>query len=741
MKNAGFHSLEGIILLSVLMILSGFNNVNAETKLTAFDGAAYDYFGQSVAISGNTAVIGAAEDDENSTDSGSAYVFVRDTTTGSWSIDSKLKPSDGAVGDSFGDSVAISGDTTVIGAHGDDDNGPNSGSAYVFVRDPATDNWIEQPKLLAQDGAGGDRFGRSVAISGDIAVVGASRDDDNGPNSGSAYVFVRDPKLRFWQQQSKLLASDGAVGDSFGSSVAISGNTAVIGAYLDDDRGLNSGSAYVFVQHRVTDNWSEQDKLTSKIGISDDHFGDSVAISGDTAVVGAHSNDSGSTFVFERDPATDNWIEQPRLTAADGAVYDEFGWSVAISGDTAVIGAHGDDDNGPNSGSAYVFVRDPATGSWRVDSKLKASDGAEVDHFGFSVAISGDTAVVGAESANEKGKRSGSAYVYKLPDPQDISVSHTSHDFGSVNVGSTSPPHTFTVTNMGDRDLIIRTLGVTGAGASEFSIQNDNCSAQTIATSGTCTAGIVFSPASEGTKSANLTIPSNDPDTPILDVPLSGVGGICTYSISPANQLFSSDGGTDSVSVTTADGCNWAASSNTSWTTITSGSTVSGNGTVNYSVSPNTSTSLQTGTMTIAGKTFTVTQAGVGTNPTPDIETSATGVTVTPTDNISVTVALDPGSRSGENADWWVAADTPLGWFYLDASTMLWVFAGSSHTDLIVTYQGPLFNLSMIEILNIPVSGFPSGTYTFYFVVDTNMNGVLDFGELFFDSVVVNIMP
>ena len=238
-------------------------------------------------------------------------------------------------------------------------------------------------------------------------------------------------------------------------------------------------------------------------------------------------------------------------------------------------------------------ISDSTDMGWRItlaDKELAGSTKDDSDHFVWPVRAYGNS---------------------------DISVSPTSHDFGSVNVGSSSTPQTFAVNNVSDVGLIIGTLGITGADASEFSIQNDNCSGQTVA-SGSCTVDIVFPPASEGIKSAKLSIPSNDPDTPTLDVPLSGIGGTCTYSISPISQPFSSDGGMGSVSVTVADGCDWAASSNASWITITSGSTGSGNGAVNYSVSSNTSTSLRTGTMTIAGKTFTATQSGVGASPAPE---------------------------------------------------------------------------------------------------------------------------
>ena len=223
-----------------------------ESKQFANDGANEDRFGFSVSVSGDTAVIGAWLDDDDGAASGSAYVYVRDGTT--WSKQAKLRASDGASSDRFGYSVSISGDTVVIGVYGDDDNGSGSGSAYVYVRDGTT--WSEQAKLTASDGAAEDWFGVSVSVSGDTAVIGAYLDDDHGSASGSAYVYVRDGST--WSEQAKLTASDGMANDLFGLSVSVSNDTAVIGAYLDDDNGNASGSAYVYVRDRTT--WSEQAK-------------------------------------------------------------------------------------------------------------------------------------------------------------------------------------------------------------------------------------------------------------------------------------------------------------------------------------------------------------------------------------------------------------------------------------------------------------------------------------------------
>ena len=214
--------------------------LNEIAKLLDSNGEASDGFGGSVAVDGDTAVIGALQADGNVGGTGAAFVFLRNA--GVWTEQAKLSAIDGAASDGFGGSVALEGDTVVIGAIFHDDNGSNSGAAYVFTRSAGV--WTEQAKLTASDGAASDLFGRSVAVDGDTAVIGADDDDDNGTNSGSAYVFIRSGIT--WTEQQKLAASDGAPFDRFGESVAVSGTTVVIGAILDDDNGTNSGSAYVF---------------------------------------------------------------------------------------------------------------------------------------------------------------------------------------------------------------------------------------------------------------------------------------------------------------------------------------------------------------------------------------------------------------------------------------------------------------------------------------------------------------
>jgi len=382
-----------------------------EVKLLADDGAPNDFFGFNVALSGDTAVIGATkvDDDIRGVDVGAAYVFTR--SGNSWHQQAKLTADDGAAKDEFGGKVALSGDTAVIGAMFQDDKGDNSGSAYVFTRSGTT--WSQQVKLTAADGAEGDAFGQSIALSGDTVVIGAPHDDDKGNDAGSVYVFTRSGTT--WSQQVKLTAADGVAGDVFGISIAFSGDTIVIGADLNDEKALNAGAVYVFT--RSGSSWSQQAKITAADGAETDIFGVRVALSGDTILISARRDDddvmgidAGSAYIFTRTGTT--WLQQIKLTASDGAADDRFGRSVALVADTAVIGAMFQDDKGDNSGSAYVFTRSGTT--WSQQVKLTAADGAEGDVFGWSVALSDDTAVITATRDDDKGNESGSAYVFEI---------------------------------------------------------------------------------------------------------------------------------------------------------------------------------------------------------------------------------------------------------------------------------------------------------------------------------------
>jgi hypothetical protein len=374
----------------------------AQAHLTASDGAAGHSFGWSVALGDGMALVGAVGDN-------SVYAFVRSGTV--WNEQQKLSASVGASSaDGFGGSLALEGDTALVGSCYDDvGTGWGQGSVYVFTLSGTT--WSEQARLTASDAATGDNFGRSVALWGNTALVGAASDDiGEEADQGSVYVFTRSGTT--WTEHAHLTASDGAAGDSFGNSVAIWDDIALVGAIVDSV-GANhgQGSAYVFV--RNASSWTEQAHVTASDAEANDYFGSSVALWGDTALVGAVYDtvaaefQQGSAYVFV--PSTTTWVEQAHLNATVAVGYDHFGTSVALWEDTALVGAPGD-DIGANAdqGSAYVFVRSGM--AWSQQAHLVASDGASGDAFGHSVALWGDTALIGASGANGY---QGSAYVFK----------------------------------------------------------------------------------------------------------------------------------------------------------------------------------------------------------------------------------------------------------------------------------------------------------------------------------------
>ncbi|MCH7699131.1 MAG: hypothetical protein IH865_09375 [Chloroflexi bacterium] len=389
-------------------------------KLLASDAQASGQFGYSVAISGDTAVVGSFDEG-----SGAAYVFQRaQGGADDWGEVKKLTAFNAEAGDDFGISVAVSGDTAVVGASGEDARGIGAGAAYVFQRNRGgADDWGEVKKLVASDAQAFDEFGISVAVSGDTAVVGAVGEDAGGIGAGAAYVFRRNEGgAGNWGQVKKLTASSAQASDEFGISVAVSGDSAVVGARGEDAGGSNAGAAYVFERARGgASNWGRVKKLVASDAQAFDEFGVSVAVAGDIAVVGAWLEDGGGTlsgaaYVFQRsEGGVTNWGEVKKLTTSDTPAFNEFGISVAVSGDTAVVGAYLADAGGTFGGAAYVFQRDEGgADDWGEVSKLSATDIQNFDRFGFSVAVSSQTAVVGAFGEDARGSEAGAAYVFEL---------------------------------------------------------------------------------------------------------------------------------------------------------------------------------------------------------------------------------------------------------------------------------------------------------------------------------------
>jgi FG-GAP repeat protein/type IX secretion system substrate protein len=432
------HLTFGIVLVLCFTFLSA-SEWEQISKIAASDRGANDHFGYSVAISGNFAIVGSYHEDHSTggTDSlanaGAAYIFT--LNEGAWIPLQKIVASDRTENDEFGYSVAISGNYAIVGAWQQDTNATGldpqreAGAAYIFYYNGSM--WAQQQKIVTAEHKPYRYFGLAVSISGNYAIVGSFREDQdaNGENSiteaGSAYIFYFNGSV--WTQQQKIVASDRASYDQFGWSVAISGDYAVIGAYYESEDAngentiSNAGSAYIFKRSEET--WAQQQKIVAPDRDLSDNFGYSVAISGDHVIVGAYTDDedangdstlltSGSAYIFER--AVTSWNLKQKIVALDRSESSWFGYSVAISGNHAIVGAFRELYN---TGSAYIFSRNDT--SWVQDDKLMAPVRVGYENFGNSVAISGDMALVGIYNDDEDEDEentlqdAGAAYIFK----------------------------------------------------------------------------------------------------------------------------------------------------------------------------------------------------------------------------------------------------------------------------------------------------------------------------------------
>ena len=420
-------------------------------KIQASDAQATDEFGYSVSISGdgNTAIIGAYQEDDTGFvyEAGAAYIFTR--SGGTWTQQQKIQASDRQVGDRFGHSVSLSsdGNTAIIGAYREDTGGSEAGAAYVFTLSGGT--WTQQQKIQASDIQAVDYFGYSVSLSsdGNTALIGAYREDTGGSNAGAAYIFTRSGGT--WTQQQKIQASDKQADVRFGYSVSLSsdGNTAIIGAYQEDTGGNNAGAAYVFTLSGGT--WTQQQKIQASDAQAYDEFGHSVSLSsdGNTAIIGAYQEDdtgfvyeAGAAYIFTRSSGT--WTQQQKIQASDIQAGDYFGYSVSLSsdGNTALIGAYREDTVDTDAGAVYVFTL--SGGTWTQQQKIQASDAQASDNFGYSVSLSsdGNTAIIGAYREDTVDTDAGAAYIFtSTSTPGSETVLCVNTTTSRVGVGTGSP--------------------------------------------------------------------------------------------------------------------------------------------------------------------------------------------------------------------------------------------------------------------------------------------------------------
>jgi hypothetical protein len=349
---------------------------------TAIDEPLSRNFGTAVGISGDYAIVGADYDSTGTNyNQGAAYIFFR--SGGSWVQQAKVIATDGATGDRFGYSVAIAGDYAIVGAPY---KNSSQGAAYIFIRSGTT--WTQQAKIVATDGAAFDLFGYSVSISGARVLVGSPEDNiGTYSNQGSAYVFFRVSST--WSQQAKLVASDGAAEDKFGNAVSISGNDLLVGAYQAEVGGtFNAGAAYLFYYNAIF-GWLSGDKLVSvDAHQSSDRFGQAVAIEGNYAVIsalGSPISGSARIFFFFRSGGIFTWQDYEF-----GSTTSSFGQSLALSGDYVIVGApndHWTEGYFDGTGSTYLYKR--TLTNWNLVREINDTDNDLTRNTGHAVSISG----------------------------------------------------------------------------------------------------------------------------------------------------------------------------------------------------------------------------------------------------------------------------------------------------------------------------------------------------------------
>ncbi len=375
-----------------------------DQKIVDPDVGAWGGFGKAIALSEDVLLVGKPYDDAMGR-AGSAFVFRFDGAQ--WLEEQKLFPSDGGTYEFFGESVAVCGDTLMVGKKNDSDaTDTYFGSVYVFRNDGV--GWVEKQKLTASDRSDYRFFGVSLWMNHGVAVIGST--GYITPDAGSAYIFRFDGVK--WIEEQKLTSLDGAIGDGFGYSVGLDGDLALIGAPNDDDNGDLSGSAYVF--RYDGSRWLEEQKLTASDAAMDDIFGRSASVSGNVVAVGAPryvdgnlSDDSGGVYVFRFDGAT--WMEEQKLPVSESDAEDFFGYCVQLQDNLLVVGAPGESD-AYDAGSAYCFRY--AGNQWQLDLKLLASDGGRGDfgdELGASLATDGLQVLLSAA-----GNSLGAVYRYSL---------------------------------------------------------------------------------------------------------------------------------------------------------------------------------------------------------------------------------------------------------------------------------------------------------------------------------------
>ncbi len=550
---------RSVVALATMAVL---NQADAHgATLSASNGAADDNFGGSVSRAGSIGLVGAFGDDGFS---GSAYVFRNlDGATNAQTQSATLTASTPS-GSQFGISASLSGNRALIGANTETINdNPSQGAVYLFRGlDTATGTVTEDAKLTASDGGPFAFFGTSVALSGDTGVVGAL----NAGASGAAYVF-RDLGTATGSvtERAILTVADNTGVAQFGSSVGLSGTTALVGAQASDNL---RGSAYVFRNlDTATNTATESATLHASDRDESDSFGGSVSVSGNIGLVGASGDDmlKGAAYVFRNlDTATNTVTEDLKLTASDGAAFENFGISVSISGSTGLVGASWD-QVGANiqQGSAYVFRNlDTASGTATESLKLTASDGAALNQFGHSVSLSGDQFIIGATGVSNS---TGRAYTGSLSSLTTVDAGATSRTINGLSfisqedwiIGQTTDGNQVTLAAGGVADI-------TAAGKAVYVGRNAGSDNNTLTVNGTLVANSITVSASGSTGNTLVVngTATNGPVTINSGGILAGSGTVGSTTVNSGGTLSP---GSSPGTLNIAGDVTWLAGGNYNW--------------------------------------------------------------------------------------------------------------------------------------------------------------------------------
>ncbi len=417
-------------ILLMLMVSLGMAQPT-ESIIHASNGAAGDQFGTSVAISGNYAIAGSPEDEPNGAKSGSVYFY--ELAGGVWVEKQNISPTDGSADDEFGHSVAISGEWAIVGANlaGSSPTSPY-GKVYVYHRN-ASGVWSLDTSFT---NTSLDQFGTSVAIDGDYFVAGGinATATINGvlKQCGTAVVFRYNGSI--WAIEQELFPDDGDNSNEFGHSVSISGNQIVVGSWKADPSGANAGAAYVY--SRIGSQWTQDTKLVAFDGAAGDLFGNAVSIEGDKLLVSAHKDNGRKGAVYFYNKSGGTWSLANKAVAFDGATSAEFGSDCDfINPVTVIVGAHKQKNGTKTQGAVYLFEYDSNSSTWiasTLQSQIRASDGKSYDFFGGAVVGDGDYLYVGAFRDDNMGSSSGGSYFYDIAQVLPIELS----SFEATVVGS-----------------------------------------------------------------------------------------------------------------------------------------------------------------------------------------------------------------------------------------------------------------------------------------------------------------